>query len=59
MLDLVPKKSNILARDIAWGLFHKLEDLEYAENLCLLSLTLQQMKTKLHYPAEEAENVDL
>lgn len=37
VLDAVLRKSNIEERDIRWKLTNRLEDLDYADNSCLLS----------------------
>jgi hypothetical protein len=42
-------------RGIQWNLVNKLEDLDYADDICLIAPTLQAMKGKLQALAEEAE----
>jgi hypothetical protein len=39
-------------RGIQWNLLNKLEDLDYADDVCLTAPTLQAMKTKLQDLAE-------
>ena len=46
-------------RGIQWGLFDKLEDLDFADDLCLLSETHGDMQTKLEDLINEAEKTGL
>jgi hypothetical protein len=34
-------------RDISWGITEQLEDLDFADDICLLSHTFSKMETKL------------
>ena len=46
-------------RGIQWGLVDKLEDLDFADDLCLLSETHGDMQTKLEDLINEAEKTGL
>ena len=46
-------------RGIRWGLVDRLEDLDFADDLCLLSETHREMPEKLGDLTEEAEKVGL
>lgn len=42
-------------RGIQWGIHDRLEDLDYADDICLLSQSFQDMDTKLARLQKEAE----
>ena len=44
---------------IQWTLTIQLHDLNYADDICLLSQKLQHMQTKTDYPASGAEKTSL
>jgi hypothetical protein len=46
-------------RDILWGLVNKLEDLDFANDLCLLSETHGDMQMKLENLINKAEKTEL
>jgi hypothetical protein len=46
-------------RGIQWGLVNKLEDLDFADDLCLLSETHGDMQMKLEDLINEAEKIGL
>lgn len=59
VLDSVLAKTNIAERGIRWSLTTRLEDLDYADDICFLSHTFNDMREKLKLLAREAEKVGL
>lgn len=58
-IDTVMRATNTQPRGIQWGLTTRLEDLDYADDLCLLSHTLTDLQTKLRALDLQANKVGL
>ena len=59
VLDSVMSKVTQEQRGISWGLFDRLEDLDYADDVCLLSHSFTDMQSKLNCLIQEAAKVGL
>ena len=58
-LDHVMKKINDTASGIRWGMVSRLGDLEYADDICLISQSVRAMAHKLTRLSDEAEKIGL
>ena len=59
-LDKVMKRmKGLRKRGIQWSMNERLEDLDYADDICLLAQRFCSMDEKLKRPKEEAELADL
>ena len=54
VLDIVMRKSTSHKRGIRWDLQDEFEDLDYADNICLLSRSFSNMQSKLNLIRETA-----
>lgn len=59
VLDVVMNKATSHRRGITWGLQGRLEDLDYADDICLLTHTFSDMQSKLSLVQETASYVGL
>lgn len=59
VLDLMMKKAMNRRRGIQWGLTDRLEDLDFADDLCLLTNSFKDMEAKLNDLKTEASEVGL
>jgi hypothetical protein len=56
---MVLSKANDTKRGIRWILTERLEDLDYADNICLMAHTYNDVKTKLQRSHSEAAKVGM
>lgn len=59
VIDYIMKAVNQQPRGIRWNLYTRLEDLDYADDLCLLSHTYNEMQAKLDLLEHNAANTGL
>lgn len=59
VLDVVMNKATSHRRGITWGLQGRLEDLDYADDICLLTHTFSDMQSKLSLVQETASHAGL
>jgi hypothetical protein len=59
VIDDIMRKSTHRKRGLQWGLLDRLEDLDYAEDVCLLTHSFQHMKEKLKELEIEARKAGL
>ncbi|KAJ4428965.1 hypothetical protein ANN_25961, partial [Periplaneta americana] len=59
VLDATLRRVSVSHRGIRWGLSGRLEDLDYADDICLLAHSFKDMKAKLQQLEKEAQKVGL
>ncbi|KAI5729125.1 hypothetical protein M8J77_025799 [Diaphorina citri] len=59
VLDKIMTKVTRIKRGIQWGLINRLEDIDFADDICLLSQNLKDMKDKIEDLRKDAMEVGL
>jgi hypothetical protein len=57
--DVMRKTTSIRQRGIQWGMMDRLEDLDFADDICLMAQSFQDMEGKLTNLQEEAKRAGL
>jgi hypothetical protein len=59
VLDIMMTKAMNRKKCIQWGLHYKLQDLDFADDICILALSFKDMEAKLNDLKVEAQNTGM
>jgi hypothetical protein len=59
VLDIMMKKAMNRKKGIQWRLYDKLQDLEFADDICILAQSFKDMEAKMNDLKLETENIGM